>query len=260
MYIDGPDPVEERAVRDQPTDEEDAGEVHVSAKRCARTGQVLEPAQSERRDHDRDRAERERHQEREPDLAAECGVPQRDDAPVGRQDPGDRVRPRRQDRRREDEAGRDPDRVLEQVRHRVRVAVEHECRRQQQPEEGEREHDRRHREHEQPRVREVERHAEDHAAPDERRRERVGAGERVRERERQVDEREVDRRGDTQFERSLPALPLDHPARREERRRPDAHHPGAERCIEQRARRVRRRGTCSRRSSRRSPAARPRST
>ena len=37
------------------------------------------------------------------------------------------------------------------------------------------------------------------------------------------------RRGDEHLERPLPALPLDRAARPEERRRPDAHQPGAER-------------------------------
>src|SRR4051794_30009215 len=65
---------------------------------CARPREVLEPAKGERRDRDRDHAKGERHQEREPDLAAKGGVAERDDAPVGRQDRRDRVRPRRKER------------------------------------------------------------------------------------------------------------------------------------------------------------------
>ena len=71
-------------------------------------------------------------------------------------------------------------------------------------------------------------------APDERRCERVHPGERVRDREGQVDRAPSTAATDAELEGPLPALPLDHPARPEQRRRPDAHHPGAERGVEER--------------------------
>ena len=141
-----------------------------------------------------------------------------------------------QDRGREEQPGCDPHRVLEEIRQGVGVPVEHEGRREDEAHQAQREHGRRQRERELPGMHEVQRDAEDDAAPDERRHEGVHAGEGVRERERQVDQRQRRRRADAELEGALPALPLDHPARAEQRRRPDAHHPGAERGVQQRPR------------------------
>ena len=80
---------------------------------------------------------------------------------------------------------------------------------------------------------------EDEPAPGEGRPHRVEADRRRRDRHRQDDEDERRRHADHILERPLPALPLDQAARAEERRRPDAHHPGAERRVEERTTRPR---------------------
>ena len=83
-------------------------------------------------------------------------------------------------------------------------------------------------------MREVERHAEEEAAPGERRDDGVDPDRRGRDRERQEDGDERRRRPDHQLERPLPALPLDRAAGAEQRRRPDPHQPRAEGDVEER--------------------------
>ena len=84
-------------------------------------------------------------------------------------------------------------------------------------------------------VGDLERQVEDQPAPEQRRGQRVEADRGRRDRQRQHDPDERRRHRDRVLERPLPALPLDRAAGAEERRRPDAHHPGADRDEEERS-------------------------
>ena len=80
---------------------------------------------------------------------------------------------------------------------------------------------------------EVEREAEDDPAPEQRGGDRVEADRGGCDGHRQDDLDQARRHADHVLERPLPALPLNEAAGAEEHRRPDAHHPGAERRVQQ---------------------------
>ena len=70
-------------------------------------------------------------------------------------------------------------------------------------------------------------------APEERRDHAVDPDRRGREREGQEHEREVGRRRNEQLERPEPALAVERRPGRHARRRPDAHHRSAKRCVDE---------------------------
>ena len=256
------DPVEERAVRDQPADEEDAENrrPHVSDEGRAGAGQPLEDQRNAQPLSDEARRSRARctigigNQT----VAAERGVADRADPPVRRQQPRDRPRPGREERDREQQPGsrsrpgtragsrarwrggrgRSVEAIRSPISPSARIATRH-------------------------RERELRSDARGGAG----RRRRCGPrGASRRARSTPVNEfasvsgrqTTMNGGGAPTSSSSVPCqrLPLDRPARAEQRRRPDAHHPGAERGVEQRPRAGRPPGTCRRRSWRRSPAGR----
>ena len=143
--------------------------------------------------------------------------------------------PAREQRQRDEQAGHEPDRELEQVRECVGVPVEHEGGGENEAEQSEPEDGGRQCDEERDRMGHVERHVEEQPAPEQRRGQRVQADRRGRDRQGHDDEQERRRHGDRVLEHSLPPLPLDRTAGAEQRRRPDPHHPGAKRDVEERS-------------------------
>src|SRR5439155_3224003 len=89
-------------------------------------GEPLEVTEREVADHQVDRAKREADGYRHARLAADRGLSDPANPPGRGEHPRDRARPAGQEREPEEEAGNEPDRVLEEVRQRVRVPQEDE--------------------------------------------------------------------------------------------------------------------------------------
>ena len=166
--------------------------------------------------------------------AARRGVADRVDAPGRREQPRDRPHPAGEQRERDEEAGDQPDGILEQVPERPGGAVAHERDREEKAHRADRDDGRDDREAERDGVLEGQVDAEHVAAEEQRRNHRVEAHRRHRDRHGEQNGREVHRGRDEQLERPVPALALHRRAGRRARRRPDAHHSCPERREDER--------------------------